>query len=74
MHSKNKTVRGLLCVVGVFSKYARVKPLKHKKGKTDLNAFTETVNESNSKPNKLRLYQEENLTTIVLKTRMVIQQ
>ena len=48
--------------------------MKHKKGKTDLNAFTETVNESNSKPNKLRIYQEENLTTIILKARMVIQQ
>ena len=74
MHSKNKTVRCLLCAVGVFSKYARVKPLKHKKGKADLNAFTETVNESNRKPNKLRIYQEENLTTIILKAKMVIQQ
>ena len=30
-----------------------VKPLKDKKGKTVLNAFSETVNESNCKPNKL---------------------
>ena len=30
-----------------------VKPLKDKKGKTVLNAFSEIVNESNCKPNKL---------------------
>ena len=33
--------------------YVRVKPLKYKKGKTILNAFTELVNESKRKPNKL---------------------
>ena len=36
-----------------FPKYAWVKPLKDKKGKTVLNAFMEIVNESNRKPNKL---------------------
>ena len=54
-----KCVRGmirtynLLCVIGVFTKYAWVKPLKNKKGKTVLNAFIKIVNESNRKPNKL---------------------
>ena len=31
----------------VFTKYAWVKPLKNKKGKTVPNAFNEIVNESN---------------------------
>ena len=53
-----KCVRGmtrtynLLCVIGVFTKYAWVKPLKNKKGKTVLNGFIKIVNESNRKPNK----------------------
>ena len=51
--SKNKNVKCLLCVIDVFTKYAWVKPLKDKKGKTVLNAFIEIVNESNWKPNKL---------------------
>ena len=36
----------MLCVIYVFTKYAWVKPLKDKKGKTVLNAL-------NRKPNKL---------------------
>ena len=35
-----------------FTKYAWVKPLRDKKGKTVFNAFIEIVNEPNSKPNK----------------------
>ena len=42
--SKNKNVKYLLCVIDVFTKYALVKPLKDKKGKTVLNAFIEIVN------------------------------
>ena len=53
LSSKNKTVKYFLCVVDVFTKYAWVKPLKYKKGKTILNAFIEIVNESNRKPNNL---------------------
>ena len=37
----------------VFTKYAWVKHLKDKKGKTVLNTFIEIVNEFNCKPNKL---------------------
>ena len=40
-------------VIDAFTKYAWLKPLKNKKGKTVLNTFMETVNESNPKPNKL---------------------
>ena len=50
---KNKNVKYLLCIIDVFTKYARFKPLKDKKGKTILNAFIEIVNESNRKPIKL---------------------
>ena len=39
--------------MNVFTKYAWVKSLKHKKGEPVLNAFIEKVNESNRKPNKL---------------------
>ena len=31
MSSKNKNIKYLLCVIDVFTKYARVKPLKDKK-------------------------------------------
>ena len=46
LSSKNKNAKYLLCVIDVFTKYAWVKPLKDKKGKTVLNAFIEIVNES----------------------------
>ena len=51
--SKNKNFKYLLFVIDGFTKYAWVKPLKDKNGKTVLNAFVEIVNESNRKPNKL---------------------
>ena len=53
LSSKNKNVKYLLCVIDVFTKYAWVKPLKDKKGKTVVNGFIGILNESNSKPNKL---------------------
>ena len=53
LYSKNKSVKYLLCVVDVFTKYTWVKPLKDKEGKTVLNAFIKILNESNCKPNKL---------------------
>ena len=51
--SKNWGVKYLLCVIDVFTRYARIKPLKNKKGKTVLNDFIEIVNKSKRKPNKL---------------------
>ena len=35
----NKEIRFLLCVIDIFSKYARAVPLKDKKGITITNAF-----------------------------------
>ena len=37
--------------IDVFTKYAWVKPLRHKKAKTVLNVFIGTVNESKFKAN-----------------------
>ena len=59
LSSKNKNVK-YLCVIDVFTKYAWVKPLKERKGKTVLNAFIEIVNESNRKANNYELLKEEN--------------
>ena len=59
----------LLCVIYVFSKYALVKPLTVKKGKTVLNAFIETVNESMNQTNQINygLIKEENFTINICK-------
>ena len=45
----------------VFTKYAWVKSLKDKKGKTVLNASIEIVNECNRKPNKLWIDQRREI-------------
>ena len=47
LSSKNKNAKYLLYVIDVFTKYAWVRTLRDKRGKTVLNAFIETVNESN---------------------------
>ena len=44
-------------MIDVFTKYAWIKFLKYRKGKTVLNIFIEVVNESNLKPNKLSVHQ-----------------
>ena len=50
----NKKFRFLLCVIDIFSKYAWVVPLKHKKGVTIVNSFQKILKESNRrKPNKI---------------------
>ena len=57
----DKGFRFLLCVIDVFSKYARVIPLKDKKGISIVNAFQKILNDSKKsiakdkgrKPNKI---------------------
>ena len=49
----DKGFRFLLFVIGIYSKYAWVIPLKGKKGTTITNAFQKMLNESNRKPNKI---------------------
>ena len=39
----NKGIRFLLCVIDIFCKYARVIPLKDKKGVTIVNVFHEIL-------------------------------
>ena len=53
LSSNSKNIKYLLCAIDVYTKYAWVKHLKDKKGKTVLNAFMEIVNEFNRKPNRL---------------------
>ena len=49
----NKRIRYILCVIGLFSKYAWVVPLKDKKGVSIVNAFQSILKKSNRKPNKI---------------------
>ena len=49
----NKGIRLLLRVIDVYSKYAWVIFLKHKKGNTITNAFQKILKESNGKPNEI---------------------
>ena len=49
----NKGLRVLLCVIGIYSKYAWVIPLKDKKGTTITNAFQKILKEYNRKPKKI---------------------
>ena len=51
----NKGIRFLLCVIDIFSKYAWVTPLKDKKCITITNAFQKMLDESNPKPNNIRV-------------------
>ena len=53
LSSFNHNVTYLVCIMDVFTKYTWIKPLKDKKGKTVLHGFTEIVNETKNKPNKL---------------------
>ena len=48
----NKEFRFLLCVVDIFSKYARVVSLKDKKGASIVNAFLKILAKSGHKPKK----------------------
>ena len=49
----NKGIKYLLCTIDLFSKYARVIPIKDKKGVTITNAFQKILKKFNRKPNKI---------------------
>ena len=49
----NKGFRFLLCDIDIFSKYARVVPLKDKKGLSIVNAFQSILKDFNRKPDKI---------------------
>ena len=59
LSSKNENVKYLLCAVDVFTKYAWVKHVEDKKGKTVLNVFIKILYKSNCNPNKLWVDQEK---------------
>ena len=49
----NKRFRFLLYVIGIFSKYAWIVPLKDKKGISIVNAFQKHLKQTNRKPSKI---------------------
>ena len=49
----NKEIRLLLCVIGIYRKYAQVISLKDKKGIKTANTFKNVLDESNHKQNKI---------------------
>ena len=55
LNKYNKGIRFLLCVIGIFSKYAWVVPLKDKNGVSIVTAFQTILKQSNRKPNKIRV-------------------
>ena len=54
---KNKGIKYLLCAIDLYSKYAFGIPLKDKKGISIVNAFNKIIEQSNRKPNKIRVDQ-----------------
>ena len=53
MRKFNKGFRFLLYVIDIFSKYARVVPLKDKKGVSIVYAFQKILDDSDRKPIKI---------------------
>ena len=53
MRKFNKGFRFLLHVIDIFSKYARVVPLKDKKGVSIVYAFQKILDDSDRKPIKI---------------------
>ena len=55
MSKFNKGFRFLLCIIDIYSKYARVIPLKDKKEITITNAFQKISDASKCKQNKVKV-------------------
>ena len=49
----NERIHFVLCVIDIFSKYARVIPLKNEKDVAFVNAFQKIFDASKRKPNKI---------------------
>ena len=67
LSKKNNSIKYLLCVIDLFSKYAFVIPLKDKKVISIVNAFNKTIKQSNRKPNKIWVDQGIELSNRVFK-------
>ena len=63
----NEGFRFLLCVIDIFSKYTLVAPLKDKKGVSIVDAFQKILDNSNRKPNKIRVYKVSDFYNSFLK-------
>ena len=63
----NKGFRFLLCVIGIFSKYAWVFPLNFKKGVSIVNDFQKVLDKSGRSQIKHELIKEVNLAIILFK-------
>ena len=50
---KNKGIKYLLCAIDLYSKYAFVIPVKHKKGISIVNEFNKIIKQSGKKTNKI---------------------
>ena len=57
LSKKSNSIKYLLCVIDLFSKYAFAVPLKDKKGASITNAFNKIIKKSNRKPNKIWINQ-----------------
>ena len=55
-----------MCVIDIFSKYARVIPLKDKKGITAIDAFQKILDDSDRRPNKIWLYKGSEFYMILM--------
>ena len=53
LSKKNKSIKYLLCAIDLYSKYAFVIPIKHKKVISIVNGFNKIIKQSNRKPNKI---------------------
>ena len=63
----NKVFRFLLCVIGIFSKYPWVVPLKDKKGISIFNAFQKILKNLIKNQTKYELTKKLDFTRILLK-------
>ena len=67
----NKGFRFLLYLLGIYSKYAWVIPLKDKKGIKITKAFQKTLNESKHKRNKMWVDKSSEYYKRLMKSRLV---
>ena len=63
----NQRFRFLLCVIDIFIKYAQFVPLKGKKDVSIVDAFQKILDNSNRKPNKIRVYKVSDFYNSFLK-------
>ena len=64
----DKGIGFLLCVIDILSKYPWVFYQRDKKGVTITNNFQKTLNESNRKPSKTRIYKDSEFNNRSMKS------